>query len=58
MSDMNSKLNFFYLNRFSRYSIIKSKVENIEFDEKINMIHEFDMELDAEFEYAINLIIK
>ena len=37
---------------------MKSKVENIELDEKIHMLHEFDMEFDAEFEYIINLNIK
>ena len=58
MRDTNSKLNFLNLNRFSRYSIMKSKVENIELDQKIHMIHEFDVEFDAEFEYAINLNIK
>ena len=36
---------------------MKSKVEKIELDEKIRMIHEIGLEFDAEFEYVINLNI-
>ena len=51
-------LNFISNKYFLSYQVLKSKVEKNQFDGKIHMIYEIDVEYNAEFKFVIHFNIK